>query len=471
MKIKYLLSAFILTLCLALSGCAGSGLGNVLNAATDTAVNDDVVTQAESATVTMRDIEQFLKDKREHYPLSDEFIEKYQQTSGGYIDLAKKTAGMVVDKEKHEPNQKWHFFESWLYPSIEDETLTWEDSAQNRVYSKLLCPELLLWIYEACGVDPAKVKAANDVAEQGKVAKTPVASIAKNMRACVPWEDLANAITNYTPSESITLNPKKLTLTVGGDDATITATVVANDASGVTQWRITEGTDLISIDGSGNTVTVHAIAKGTAKLTATYGDNLTAECVVTVKEPLDPSTQTPVKYNLQGTSTSQFKTTQDALAAFKLVGDGQSIIVSVDKINYIAGGGSGGSNDNRWSSTEMLKIGSTSQNGSITLTLNVAVSSVIITGYVHNAKCEIRVGDGNSTDWTDDADDGKTTTVVCSEMTVVSKDSIENGQTETIVVDFESATTITIATINTTSAKYPLYITSIEFVIANEAAQ
>lgn len=150
--------------------------------------HQETTLEANDVTITIRDIATFLSEKKEHYPLSDEFIEKYQQKSGGYIDFAKQT-GQLVDKQRHEPNQKWHFFESWLNESLLAGTITWEDSAQVRVYSKLLCPELLLWIYEACGVDPVKVKKAKDVAEQGKVANTATATIAKNMRNCVSWDD------------------------------------------------------------------------------------------------------------------------------------------------------------------------------------------------------------------------------------------------------------------------------------------
>ena len=39
---------------------------------------------------TVQDFCDYLQDKSEHYPLSDEFIERYQQTSGGYIYNAKK---------------------------------------------------------------------------------------------------------------------------------------------------------------------------------------------------------------------------------------------------------------------------------------------------------------------------------------------------------------------------------------------
>lgn len=477
MKSKSVLSAFILAVCFALCGCGVGGLGYVLNAnSVDNSTTNGVAIQAESNVVTMRDIEQFLKDKREHYPLSDEFIEKYQQTSGGYIDLAKKTAGMVVDKEKHEPNQKWHFFDSWLYPSVEDGSLTWEESAQNRVYGKLLCPELLLWIYEACGVDPVKVKAAKDVAEQGKVAKLNVSTIAKNMRACVSWEDLANAITSYTPSESITLSPNKLTLTVG-DDAAVTATVVANDMSGVTQWRVTEGAELISIDANGNTATVHAIAKGAAKITASYGDSLVAECAVTVKEPLDPSLQTSAKYNIVydlGTrvTAKQITDADELFNVFRLDGEGVSVITSISQLDYMYGGASGGRSDTAWHVGDIIKFGTGSVQGSMTIELNRAVSRIIITGYIDSTNCMVRVGDSDSTDWKEDeTDDGKTTEVklTAANVNVISKEVAEARQTSTMTFDFASTTSIKIAATSTTSTKKPLYITAIEFVFADNA--
>lgn len=465
MRKKSLLLVFVLVIGFALTAVSfeGNPNGEGYAEASVTTV------QASETAVTMRDIASFLEEKSAHYPLSDEFIERYQQASGGYIDLAKKTAGVIVDKEKHEPNQKWHFFDSWLYPSIEDGSLTWEESAQNRVYSKLLCPELLLWIYEACGVSPVKVKAAKDVAEQGRAAGTAVTTIAKNMRACVSWDDLANGINNYTPAEKVTLNPTKLTLTVG-ESATISATAVSGEAASYS-WSVVQGENLISITQNGNQATVNALAKGTAKVQVSYGDKLTAECTVTVKDAPDPSSQTSVKYNLSGTSTAQIKTLENALTAFKLDGESEGIIESIGEINFIYGGGSGGSGDNRWSSTDMIKLGTGSNTGSITINLNVEVSRIIITGYVHDTKCEIRVGDSSSTDWTDEDNDNKTATHSCSDMNVIGKDVIESGDVSTIVIDFESTSSITIATINTTSAKYPLYITSIEFVLSSEAEQ
>ena len=191
MKKKTIFTVIMMILCLVGTSCSVSSLKNK-------EVEKEELEESirASYTITMRDIADYLLTKEEHYPLSDEFIEKYQQTSGGYIENAKK-AGIEVNKQKHSPNQKWHFFESWLYPSIEDGTLEWTESAKSRVYSKLLCPELLLWIYEACEVDPTKVRAAMKVAEAGKVNKTNTSTVAKNMRQCVAWEDLEKTLLNY----------------------------------------------------------------------------------------------------------------------------------------------------------------------------------------------------------------------------------------------------------------------------------
>lgn len=195
MKRKYALAIFALVFGLIYTSNFNVNFSKQNQSLNIQKVNNPSV-RATDTTITILDMALYLNTKKEHYPFSDEFIEKYQQTSGGYIDFANKT-GHLVDREKHEPNQKWHFFDSWLMQSIEDGTLTWDADAKRRVYSGLLCPELLLWIFEATEVSPDKVKNAKEVAEQGKVANTNVSTIAKNMRACVPWEDIQNTISNY----------------------------------------------------------------------------------------------------------------------------------------------------------------------------------------------------------------------------------------------------------------------------------
>lgn len=185
----------LLTIALTLGSIASCGTTNLEGPVPDQ--KEFAKAEANAApSFTMKEFTEFLQTKREHYPLSDEFIERYQQADGGYIDTAKKL-GLLVDKEQHEPNQKWHFFTSWFEASLEDGTVTMESDPQTVVYNRLLCPELLLWIYEASGVEPTKVKMAKEVAEQGKVSKTRVSTIAKNMRAQVPWDDISRNVSAY----------------------------------------------------------------------------------------------------------------------------------------------------------------------------------------------------------------------------------------------------------------------------------
>lgn len=212
MNYKTLLKTFTIVSCLTLSN---NNISKIINAENyqkltlKTNVNalneiidkqNNEVEKSTSQTITIQDIANFLESKNEHYPLSDEFIEKYQQTSGGYITYALKT-GHLVNKEMHEPNQKWHFFTSWLDQSIDDNSLSWDDDAKKRVYNGLLCPELLLWIFEACEVNPVKVRNAFKKAEVGKVNKTNVSTIAKQMRECVPWDDIQENILNHKLGE------------------------------------------------------------------------------------------------------------------------------------------------------------------------------------------------------------------------------------------------------------------------------
>lgn len=100
----------------------------------------------------------FFHDKKEHYPISDEFIENYQQYDDGrdfsYITYAHRTDHMI-DPQMHEPNQKWHLYESYMiYKIIEARGNT---DFRIRAFK---CPELLLWMAEAAGVESSIVEEA-----------------------------------------------------------------------------------------------------------------------------------------------------------------------------------------------------------------------------------------------------------------------------------------------------------------------
>ena len=88
----------------------------------------------------------FYEHKNEHYPVSDEFIKKgYGQKQGGYIRNARK-AGYIIATDAAEPNQKWHLLKSYLL-------VTDENVDARKCYNRIICPELLLWLGEAVGLD------------------------------------------------------------------------------------------------------------------------------------------------------------------------------------------------------------------------------------------------------------------------------------------------------------------------------
>ena len=108
--------------------------------------------------ISLIDLIKFYCEKKEHYPISDEFMKKYQQKSGGYIKFAHKT-DHTVSAEQCEPNQKWHLFESYI-------SRTFEEEGENVVadISRLKCPELLFWMAEAAGIDDEIVTEAKKAA-------------------------------------------------------------------------------------------------------------------------------------------------------------------------------------------------------------------------------------------------------------------------------------------------------------------
>ncbi len=238
------------------------------------------ITNSVDTNITVLEITNHLRGRKEHYPISDEFIEKYQQNSGGYIALA-KSLGIAVDRQKHSPNQKWHFFESWLQECLEKQTISWEDDAKKNVYTRLLCPELLLWIYEACDVQPTKVRNAMNAAVQGKVNGTNVSTIAKNMRGCVAWEDIATNLKEVIEVTNVTLSSRSLELNVN-EEKIILASILPTDATQSATWNVVEGKEYINISQNGNELIITGIKEGTAKIKVTYNANVYAECVVKV---------------------------------------------------------------------------------------------------------------------------------------------------------------------------------------------
>ena len=79
--------------------------------------------------------------------------------------------------------------------------------------------------------------------------------------------------------ESVTLGKTELELIIGQADVTLTATVKPDDATDKTVTWTSSNPAVATVDANG---TVHAVAEGTATITAQAGEK-TATCVVTVK--------------------------------------------------------------------------------------------------------------------------------------------------------------------------------------------
>ncbi len=442
----------------------------------NTGNEDNKVELPEDYVITMSDMERFLLTKNEQYPITNEYVELYQQESGGYIDNAKKS-GLVVDKSQHLPSQKWHYFESWLYPTIE-EGMLWDASASNRSYGAFSCPELLLWIIEATGVDSQKVIEAKNIAIEGKQNGTRVSTICASIRSAVPFNThLRPLIIDFL--ENNPANYKSYALTVNNDSA--------YQLTGVKNEYLERETVSFSILMTDNTKEITKVtangkalepASGTTYKFSMPGENV--EVLITLKDKavvVPPVEATKdyyydIVYTLPGKTAVKFNETAEAFSAIKFNGKQENIIASVSNITNVYGGGRGGSGDNIWYGNNMLKLGTTSVTGSITLELTKKVTGVIITGYVTNNNCNVRVGDSSSTIWAGNSDDGKTTLITAKDdyfMNVVDKATLEANATSTIQITFDSTNSITISTEKNGSKYYVLYITAIEFIVDETA--
>ena len=453
------------------------------NGDTNDDTNDDTnggennkVVLPDDYVITMSDMERFLLTKDEQYPITNEYVELYQQASGGYIANA-LAAGLVVDKAQHLPSQKWHYFDSWLYATIE-EGMLWDASASDRSYGKFSCPELLLWIIEATGVDSEKVREAKDIAVEGKENGLGVSTICANIRKAVPFNTylrpliidfLENNPADYK-DHSLTVNTDSAYQLTGIKDVykereTVSFTVLIKDNT----------KELVNVTANGK---VLEASSGTTYKFSMPGEDV--EIVITLKDKdsvVPPVEATKdyyydVVYQLPGKTAVKFDDPTEAYNVLVFNGKQDNIITEVSGITNVYGGGRGGSGDNIWYSGDMLKLGTTSVTGSITIELSQNVTGVIITGYVTNNNCNIRVGDSESTVWTGEGDDGKTTKVTANDdyyMNVAGKDTVEANATSTIQINFKSTDSITISTEKNGSKYYVLYITSIEFIVDAEA--
>lgn len=161
-------------------------------------INKREIELGASVMTTVKDLALYLIDKNEYYEQSSEFIKHYQQSGRGYIRFARKM-GRLVDPQKCEPNQKWHFFQSWLFQRFQKGNICWDSDANKTLYQRIQCPELFLWLLEATGICRCKVAFAKELAENGKKNKARLITIAKEIRMEVPWEAVEEAMKLHKP--------------------------------------------------------------------------------------------------------------------------------------------------------------------------------------------------------------------------------------------------------------------------------
>ena len=140
--------------------------------------------------MTVGDLKRFYINKEEHYEISDRFIKcGYQQINSRpntYIGYAKE-CGIEIDHLKASPNQKWHMIKAYCEKKASDE----------KIYrNKLKCPELLLWMAEAAGMDKKTIdkaeKEAREIIDEGK--KYARVKAAFKIFEIIKWEELEKII-------------------------------------------------------------------------------------------------------------------------------------------------------------------------------------------------------------------------------------------------------------------------------------
>ena len=137
---------------------------------------------------------------------------------------------------------------------------------------------------------------------------------------------------------------------------------------------------IATVDENGK---IKGVAAGEAVITVSNGVGDPVQLTV---EVVEPRTYTSVaSYNMVydlGTKTSAVDITEaEKLAPIFSLNTGKEIIKEFSNLNKVYGGANGGGSGNTWVTGDVLKLGTSSANGSLTITLTEKVGKVVITGY------------------------------------------------------------------------------------------
>ncbi len=176
-------------------------------------------------------------------------------------------------------------------------------------------------------------------------------------------------------------------------------------------------------------------------------------------KPIDTYISYSIKYTMSGSTSYAFKDNEGDLIKATFVTTSESNIINeVSSFTKIYGGGYG-SGTNKWNKGDMLKFGTTSVNGELTLSLSRSVNKATLYGYVGNTSCKLRVGPSSSTDWSSESGDHKTQLQTLSNFIVANKDTVEEDKVSDITYEFDSTNSIKIGTTN----NKVFYLTGVEF--------
>lgn len=125
----------------------------------------------------IKDLIIYLENCKTNYPISDEFQINYKQKRGGYLQNP--------NGKSENYNQKWHLTKSYLPTySLEQDI--------SEMYNRAFCPEMFLYLLEACGVEEDKLKEASKIAKNtiDKASNKRIRITAtKEMRKLIPYEE------------------------------------------------------------------------------------------------------------------------------------------------------------------------------------------------------------------------------------------------------------------------------------------
>ena len=148
--------------------------------------------------MTLLELCGYIKDSSEHYDISDSFMENgYMQGMveneiirfNGYVKKARLEG--KINKDTKKISQKWHLFNSYL-PG-------YEERDAKVCYARLRCPELLIWIAEACGINKRKISLAAEKARatiDNKGNGRARCCAAREIREIVSWYDIEQVLEN-----------------------------------------------------------------------------------------------------------------------------------------------------------------------------------------------------------------------------------------------------------------------------------